>query len=117
MAVSGATWQAAALVECVAAAQRGDQRAFTELFDRYRRFGWSVARSVTRTHQEAEEATVDGFAAAFRSIGKLREPERFPSYLAACVRNEALQAVRRRGPDAAPGQHRSRHRDRPGGAL
>ncbi|HEY3941295.1 MAG TPA: sigma-70 family RNA polymerase sigma factor [Acidimicrobiales bacterium] len=104
MANPGGAWQAATLAECVEAAQRGDQHAFTELFDRHRSFAWSVARSVTRSHAAAEEATVDGFASAFRNLPRLRQVERFPSYLAACVRNEALQAMRRQG-RTAPVSH------------
>jgi RNA polymerase sigma-70 factor (ECF subfamily) len=104
MKISGPAWREATLVDCVAAAGAGDQRAFAELFERYRQYAWGVARSVTRSHQAAEEATVDGFAAAFRSIDRLRDPARFPSYLAACVRNEALQEVRRRTPTADSGE-------------
>jgi RNA polymerase sigma factor (sigma-70 family) len=104
MKISGPAWREATLVDCVAAAGTGDQRAFAELFERYRQYAWGVARSVTRSHQAAEDATVDGFAAAFRSIHRLREPARFPSYLAACVRNEALQEVRRRSPNTAAGE-------------
>ena len=98
MKFRGSGWPVATVAECVEAARAGDQRAYAELFDRYRRFAWGVARSVTRSHQAAEEATVDGFASAFRGLGNLHDPARFPSYLATCVRNEVLQGARRRTP-------------------
>jgi RNA polymerase sigma-70 factor (ECF subfamily) len=72
----------------------GDDRAFSMLFDRYRLYAWGVALRVTSNRSNAEEAVIDGFASAFRSLGRLRDPLHFPGYLASCVRNEALMSAR-----------------------
>ncbi len=77
------------------AAAGGDELAFAALFRRCWPLAWSVARAAASTPHAAEEAAVDGFAAAFGGIANLRQPASFPAYLAACVRNEARQAARR----------------------
>ena len=82
------------LPELIEAALAGDQLAFSTLFDRYRLYAWGVALRVTSNKANADDAVIDGFASAFNTLERLREPLHFPGYLASCVRNEALMAVR-----------------------
>src|SRR5579883_2644724 len=95
-------WTKATVGECVVAAAGGDELAFAALFRRCWPLAWSVARAAASTPHAAEEAAVDGFAAAFGGIANLRQPASFPAYLAACVRNEARQAARRQPRPALP---------------
>jgi RNA polymerase sigma factor (sigma-70 family) len=83
------------LEELVRAGCEGDEKAFTALYDRYQIYAWSVALRATSNRSLAEEAVVDGFAMTFGSLDRLREPMKFPSYLASCVRNEVLMSIRR----------------------
>lgn len=83
----------AALVERVA---NGDTRALEELYDRYSRPAYSLARRVTGDPAFAEEAVQEVFLAVWR------QPERFQasrggfaSWLLAAVHHKAVDAVRR----------------------
>jgi RNA polymerase sigma factor (sigma-70 family) len=82
-----------ALVERVAA---GETRALEELYDRYARPAYSLARRVTGDPAFAEEAVQEVFLAVWR------RPERFQagrggfaSWLLAAVHHKAVDAVRR----------------------
>lgn len=83
----------AALVERVA---DGDTRALEDLYDRYARPAYSLARRVTGDPAFAEEAVQEVFLAVWR------QPERFQagrggfaSWLLAAVHHKAVDAVRR----------------------
>ncbi len=83
----------AALVERVA---DGDKRALEDLYDRYARPAYSLARRVTGDQAFAEEAVQEVFLAVWR------QPERFQagrggfaSWLLAAVHHKAVDAVRR----------------------
>jgi RNA polymerase sigma-70 factor (ECF subfamily) len=83
----------AALVERVAA---GESRALEELYDRYARPAYSLARRVTGDPTFAEEVVQEVFLAVWR------QPERFEasrggfaSWLLAAVHHKAVDAVRR----------------------
>jgi RNA polymerase sigma factor (sigma-70 family) len=83
----------AALVERVAG---GETRALEELYDRYARPAYSLARRVTADPSFAEEAVQEVFLAVWR------QPERFQagrggfaSWLLAAVHHKAVDAVRR----------------------
>jgi RNA polymerase sigma factor (sigma-70 family) len=83
----------AALVERVAA---GESRALEELYDRYARPAFSLARRVTGDSVFAEEVVQEVFLAVWR------QPERFEagrggfaSWLLAAVHHKAVDAVRR----------------------
>jgi len=82
------------LADLVSAGLRGEQLAYSDLYGRYRLYAWGVALRVTRNRTTAEEAVIDGFASAFQSLNRLRDPIHFPAYLASCVRNEALMSAR-----------------------
>ncbi len=86
---------AVALRSLVLAGRNGDEQALTVLFDHFQLYAWSVALRATRNRTIAEDAVLDGFAVALRSLDRLRDPLKFPSYLASCVRNEVLMTVRR----------------------
>ena len=86
---------ATALRRLVLAGSNGDQEALTILFDHFQLYAWSVALRATRNRSIAEDAVLDGFAVALRSLDRLRDPLKFPSYLASCDRNEVLMTVRR----------------------
>ena len=83
----------AALVERVVA---GDTRALEELYDRYSRPAYSLARRVTGDPSFAEEAVQEVFLAVWRQPERF-QPARggFASWLLASVHHKAVDAVRR----------------------
>jgi RNA polymerase sigma factor (sigma-70 family) len=82
-----------ALVERVAA---GDTRALEELYDRYARPAYSLARRVTGDAAFAEEAVQEVFLAVWRQPRRFEAARGgFASWLLAAVHHKAVDAVRR----------------------
>ena len=71
------------------AAQRGDGDSFTELCRRYYPAMVAVAHSILGDKHLAEDAAQQAFAAAAIKLPKLRNAERFASWLGVICRNAA----------------------------
>ena len=83
----------AALVERVAA---GEAQALEELYDRYARPAYSLARRVTGDRVFAEEAVQEVFLAVWRQPGRFQAGRGgFATWLLAAVHHKAVDAVRR----------------------
>jgi RNA polymerase sigma factor (sigma-70 family) len=84
--------------ELVAAASGGDSAAFGELSGRYERRLRQMARTVLGDPAEAEDVAQDAILAAYIDLGRLRDPERFGSWLYGIGLNLARMRVRARPP-------------------
>jgi RNA polymerase sigma factor (sigma-70 family) len=83
----------AALVERVAA---GEAQALEQLYDRYARPAYSLARRVTGDPAFAEEAVQEVFLAVWRQPGRFQAGRGgFATWLLAAVHHKAVDAVRR----------------------
>ncbi len=86
-------------------AQAGDGEALGTLVGRYMRAAYAVSLSVTGRHDDAEDATQEGFMVALERLDDCRIPARFAGWLMTIVRNRARNLVRRevlRDTDAVP---------------
>jgi len=81
--------------ELVARARRGDADAFGALVERYMRMAYAVALSVTKRHEDAEDAAQESFLVALKRLEECRSPERFAGWLMTIVRNRSRNLVRR----------------------
>ncbi len=81
--------------ELVERSSEGDSAAFGQLVLRYRRAAYSVALSVTRRHEDAEDAAQEAFAAALSRLEECRDPERFGGWFLTIVRNRSRNLLRR----------------------
>lgn len=83
----------------VLAAQRGDRRAFAEL---YRRFSRAVHGVVLAKvpYADAADLVQDTFALALERLGQLGEPAAFPGWLLSIARNRAVDHLRGKRPIA-----------------
>jgi RNA polymerase sigma-70 factor (ECF subfamily) len=81
--------------ELVLRARRGDERAFGQLVERYRRAAYAVAYSVTGRQEDAEDAAQESFLVALQRLEECRSPERFAGWLMTIVRNRSRNLVRR----------------------
>src|SRR5437879_654979 len=82
--------------ELVEASRLGDEAAFARLVTLFRAEVLQLARRVLRDGDEAEDAAQEAFTTAFRRLGDLREPERFPAWLGALATNAARKQAARR---------------------
>jgi RNA polymerase sigma factor (sigma-70 family) len=73
------------------ALRRGDTGALTEVYDTYAPQLYEYCHGLLRDQAEAAGALRDSLIAAQEHIGKLREPERFRSWLYAIVRSACLR--------------------------
>ncbi len=81
--------------ELVARAGLGGGEAYGELVSRYARAAYGLALSVTRRHEDAEDAAQEAFVVALERIDECRNPEKFAGWFLAIVRNRARNLVRR----------------------
>lgn len=79
----------------LAAAREGSDEAFLALYLRYCDLAWRVARSVAPNDLDAEDAVAEAFSRVYAAVAD-REIAPFRSYLAASVRNAAIDIHRRR---------------------
>jgi RNA polymerase sigma factor (sigma-70 family) len=73
------------------ALRRGDAGALTEVYDAYAPQLYEYSHGLLRDQAEAAGALRDSLIAAQEHVGKLREPERFRSWLYAIVRSACLR--------------------------
>jgi RNA polymerase sigma factor (sigma-70 family) len=84
--------------ELVERSRRRDAEAFARLIAAYERVGLAVAFGVLGDASAAGDAVQEAFIRAWQRLEDLREPERFGTWLCGIVRNQALDALRRRKP-------------------
>lgn len=76
-------------------AREGDREAFGLLVERYMRTAYAVALSVTKSHEDAEDAAQEAFVVALERLDDCRSPEKFGGWLLSIVRNRARNLLRR----------------------
>ena len=84
--------------ELVARAAGGDDRAMTDLYDRYGAVLYTIAYRVVGQRADAEEVVVDAFAQAWRDAGRFEAGRgSVAAWLTMIARSRALDLVRARG--------------------
>ncbi|UCC24727.1 MAG: sigma-70 family RNA polymerase sigma factor [Gemmatimonadales bacterium] len=81
--------------ELVRRAREGEEEAYALLVGRYMRPAYLVALSVTRRHEDAEDAAQEAFLVALQRLEECRDPERFGGWLMTIVRNRSRNLLRR----------------------
>lgn len=80
-------------VAVVRMAQRGDKRAFAQLWERYAPTVNSILRTMVR-ESDADDLTQEVAVAALRALPDLEKPQSFPAWLATIARNMGRDALR-----------------------
>ena len=88
--------------QAIEEARKGDPEAFEMLIRTYSRRVFAHAYSILHHCQEAEDIVQETFLKAYKTLSRLREPEKFPSWLFAIARNRALDLLRQRKLDPLP---------------
>ncbi len=81
--------------ELVLAIQKGDAKAFRELFDRYNRRAYAVAFGVVKNQQDALDIVQEGFVKVHRHIANFQGTSSFYTWLYRIIMNLSIDHVRR----------------------
>src|ERR1700722_11748138 len=81
--------------ELVAAVRRGDDRAFEELYSRYRRRIGAYVLGMVADHGRAEDITQDVFIAALRRMRDSERPIAFKPWIYEIAKNACIDDFRR----------------------
>ncbi len=77
------------------AAAHGDQAAWDALVDRYVSLLWSVARAHRLSDADAADVVQTTWLKLVENLGRIKDPERLPGWLATTARHECLRQIRR----------------------
>jgi RNA polymerase sigma-70 factor (ECF subfamily) len=83
-------------LELVAAARDGSNAAFEELQSRYSRRLYRRIHSITRNHEDTEDALQETFLRAYLALDSFEGRSQFASWLMRIAINSALMVLRRR---------------------
>jgi RNA polymerase sigma factor (sigma-70 family) len=78
------------------AAIQGDREAFEMIIRAHSRTLFAIAYSVLQSREEAEDAVQDSLVKAWKTRWHVRDPEKFPAWLATIARYRAHDVFRRR---------------------
>ena len=82
--------------EIYRAAIHGDRDAFEMIIRSSSRPLFAIAYGVLQNRQEAEDVVQDAFIKAWKTRWRVRDPEKFPAWLATIARNRARDVFRAR---------------------
>src|SRR5215471_404837 len=77
-------------------AQQGDEAAFAEIFERYKRRVYRLCLRLARVPADAEDLTQDVFLLLFRKISTFRGESAFSTWLHRMVANVAFMHLRKK---------------------
>jgi RNA polymerase sigma-70 factor (ECF subfamily) len=80
----------------------GDINSFRYLVDKYKDMSFSIAMSILKDEDEAEDVIQDAFVKAFNSLGSFRKESGFSTWLYRIVVNESLGRMRKMKPQRMP---------------
>jgi RNA polymerase sigma-70 factor, ECF subfamily len=78
------------------AAIQGDREAFEMIIRAHSRTLFAIAYSVLQSREEAEDAVQDSLVKAWKTRWRVRDPEKFPAWVATIARHRAHDVFRRR---------------------
>ncbi|HEY3418163.1 MAG TPA: sigma-70 family RNA polymerase sigma factor, partial [Armatimonadota bacterium] len=86
----------------VAAAQRGDTKAFEQLVRAYQRVLVASARQIIRQSEDADDLVQEAFIDAYQGLRTLQEPAKFRAWLFVILRNKCYRYLQRQHPEELP---------------
>src|SRR5215469_13721416 len=78
------------------AAIHGDREAFEMIIRTHSRTLFAIAYGVLQNRQEAEDAVQDSLVKAWKTLWRVRDPKKFPAWLATIARHRAHDIFRKR---------------------
>src|SRR3954463_16184673 len=78
------------------AAIHGDREAFEMIIRTHSRALFAIAYGILQNREEAEDVVQDSLVKAWKTRWRVRDPEKFPVWLAAIARHRGHDVLRRR---------------------
>jgi RNA polymerase sigma-70 factor, ECF subfamily len=78
------------------AAIHGDRDAFEMIIGTHSRTLFAIAYGILQNREEAEDVVQDSLVKAWKTRWRVRDPEKFPAWLATIARHRAHDVLRRR---------------------
>jgi len=78
------------------AAIHGDREAFEMIIRTHSRPLFAIAYSILQSREEAEDVVQDSLVKAWKARWRVRDPEKFPAWLATITRHKAHDVFRKR---------------------
>lgn len=82
--------------EAVQKAMKGDQEAYTYLYEQTYTKCFYLARKFLNSEPTAQDIVQDAYVKAFKSLDTLEDPEKFPSWIGTIVSNLSKNELKRR---------------------
>lgn len=74
----------------------GDQKAYAELMDRYRKPLYHTMLKMVKNTDDAEDLTIEAFAKAFRGLAKFKKEYTFSTWLFRIATNNCIDFIRKK---------------------
>lgn len=74
----------------------GDERAYAELMNAYRKAVYHTMLKMVRNNDDAEDLTIEAFAKAFKSLPRFKKDFTFSTWLFRIATNNCIDFIRRR---------------------
>src|SRR5205085_5948732 len=74
----------------------GDREAFEMIIHTHSRILFAIAYGILQNREEAEDVVQDSLVKAWKTRWRVRDPEKFPAWLATIARHRAHDVLRRR---------------------
>jgi RNA polymerase sigma-70 factor, ECF subfamily len=78
------------------AAIHGDREAFEMIIRTHSRTLFAIAYGIVQSREEAEDVVQDSLVKAWKTRWRVRDPEKFPAWLATIARHKARDVFRKR---------------------
>jgi RNA polymerase sigma factor (sigma-70 family) len=82
--------------ECIQKVIEGDTNSFRYLVDKYKDMSFSIAMSVLKEENDAQDAVQDAFIKAYKNLKSFRMDSKFSTWLYRIVVNESLSRIRKK---------------------
>lgn len=82
--------------ELISLALKNDQRAYTELLNRYRKSVFHLIKRIVHNDEDSEDLTIIAFSKAFNHLDKYAPTHAFPTWLFTIASNASIDWLRKK---------------------
>ena len=89
----------------------GDKEAFRYFIKEYQQMGYSIAISMVKSHQDAEDVTQNAFVRAYKCLRSFKRTSKFSSWFYKIVVNESLKHIKKYQGDRRYSEITNQHKE------